>query len=136
MRRIAIRDNLHDVAALGEPGGEGGVTRRIEEDPQPRARASLPSSVADQERQAVERRRQHEEVVEQQLAQRAAVRQEFASKEIEVKGINWSPQLSLAVVNDQSVGVGETVEEAQVVGITRDKVTLNYKGEEFEFYNR
>jgi len=72
----------------------------------------------------------------QKLVQRAGIRQEFASKTVELKGVSWSPSQSLAVLNDTSVRVGDQIEGARVTEISREKVTLDYKGEEFEFFSR
>ena len=67
------------------------------------------------------------------LGRKAAVRMEFAKKTFVVTGINWSPNMAMAILNGTiDVSVGTVVDDVHVAKITPNSVVLDYKGELFE----
>jgi len=63
---------------------------------------------------------------------RAEVRLEFTKKTFEITGIAWSPTTSYAIINEQDVGVGESIEDVRIVKIRPGRITMEYRGESFE----
>jgi hypothetical protein len=49
---------------------------------------------------------------------------------LQLDGIAWSPRGSQAILSGQMAGVGDTVAGAEIVAITKNSVTLKYKGKE------
>lgn len=63
---------------------------------------------------------------------RSEVRQEFAKKTFEITGIAWSPGQSLAIINEQDVAEGESIEDVRIAKIRPGRITMEYRGESFE----
>jgi len=67
------------------------------------------------------------------LSRKADVRMEFAKKTFVINGINWSPEMAMAIMNEKiDVSIGTEVDGAKVVKITKTSVVLDFKGELFE----
>lgn len=49
-----------------------------------------------------------------------------------LRGIVYSTQSPMAYVNGRRVGIGDTVDQATVVAISRSAVTLRFQGREFD----
>ncbi|MBI3602493.1 MAG: hypothetical protein HY209_06340 [Candidatus Omnitrophica bacterium] len=54
--------------------------------------------------------------------------QEKTFSNLKVNGIVWGGERPQAIINDQVVSLGETVQEAKVVAISEQGVGLQYKG--------
>ena len=63
---------------------------------------------------------------------RAEVRLEFTKKTFEITGIAWSPTTSYAIINEQDVGEGESIDDVRIVKIRPGRITMEYRGESFE----
>ncbi len=61
------------------------------------------------------------------------VREVPAGEEPSLKGILWSEKNPIALINMQSVTIGESVSGYVVVDIQRDKVVLRKDGKDYEF---
>ncbi|HVP07491.1 MAG TPA: hypothetical protein VMS71_06580 [Candidatus Acidoferrum sp.] len=51
-----------------------------------------------------------------------------------LSGVVYNEQHPLAFVNRKAVGVGDTIDQARVVKITKNKVTLEYNGNHFDIF--
>lgn len=49
--------------------------------------------------------------------------------QLEVKGILWDEKRPLAMIRDEIIAMGQELLGAKVLKITKDEVTLEYKGE-------
>ncbi len=51
-----------------------------------------------------------------------------------LSGVVYNDRHPLAFVNRKAVGVGDTIDQARVVKITKNKVTLEYNGSRFDIF--
>ncbi|KPJ63175.1 MAG: hypothetical protein AMS15_01410 [Planctomycetes bacterium DG_23] len=64
------------------------------------------------------------------LANRAAIRLEFLSKEIPISFIAWTPEIPYAIVEDRVVGAGDVISpDLEVYRIEKQRIVFRYKGE-------
>ena len=63
---------------------------------------------------------------------RSEVRLEFAKKSFEITGIAWSPTRSFAIINEQDIGQGESIDDVRIVTIRPGRITMEYRGESFD----
>lgn len=68
--------------------------------------------------------------VGQQWKTRAEVRREFAGKVLRVQGIVYHRGDPIAILNDKILTVGQRFEDMFVIGIERNQILFNFKGEE------
>ena len=55
-----------------------------------------------------------------------------SSSDIQLKGIMFDPSDCYALINDQVAHIGDVVQGARIINITKDTVILNDGGEDFE----
>ena len=55
------------------------------------------------------------------------------SLDLKVRGMVWGAERPQAIVNDQVVSIGDTIQEAKVIAITQQGVNVIYKGKKFNF---
>lgn len=68
-------------------------------------------------------RRQEEKVIEAPEVNPAAT-----PPALVVKGIIWGSDLAQAIINDKVVKIGDTIEGAEIIGITKEGVEFNFGG--------
>lgn len=56
---------------------------------------------------------------------------EYAPPSLTVQALVWGGQYPQAIINNTVVKVGDTIEEAEILEIAKDKVKLLYKGRNF-----
>lgn len=68
--------------------------------------------------------------VGQEWRTRAEIRQEFSGKGLAIQGIVYHEGSPIAILNDRVLRVGQKYDSMYVVGIERNQIMFNYKGEE------
>jgi len=78
-----------------------------------------------------ERRRRQKKVTEPKPA--PIIQIPIDPPSLKVQGVLWGPTKPQAIINRKVISVGETIEGARVAKITREAVTVSFKGQKFTF---
>jgi hypothetical protein len=60
-----------------------------------------------------------------------AYKEEVIPPEFFISGLIWNTDFPQAIINDKVVGIGDVVEDAEILDITKDGIKIQYQGEEF-----
>ncbi len=90
---------------------------------------------------ALELERQRQEEEERRRKQKKAIQPKPApiiqvpidAPPLKIQGVLWGPAKPQAIINRKVISVGETIEGARVVNVTREDITVSFKGQKFTF---
>ena len=82
----------------------------------------LPEKLQKAQEQAVSKKKEFEKSIPQE---------EIIPPNLTIKGLIWNTDLPQAIVNDSIIRIGDIIDEAEVLDITKEGISIRYRSKEF-----